>query len=79
MHRVRLEGIKYKVDSLMEGGDLSFIFTEIKNRIANEIVETTPEDSGKRDDLYQLARGIKALEVELQGYVNDICRIKEKD
>lgn len=69
--------IMYKVNELMEGGDLSIILNEIKNRIALDILNTDMRD--KRDELYYLAKGVDLLERELQSYVNTIAREKEND
>lgn len=73
-----LEAVREKVAILMEGDDLSFIFEEIKKKIALEIVNTLPEEVDRRNEKYQLVRGIKALEQQLQGYVNDVTRNKER-
>lgn len=73
----RLESVKYKINQLMEGDDLSFIFDLMKQRIAMEITETAPEEVSIRNEKYWLVMGIKSLEKEFQGYVNDIYRLEE--
>lgn len=73
----RLESIKYKINQLMEGDDLSFIFELMKQRIAMEITETAPDEVSIRNEKYWLVMGIKSLEKEFQGYVNDIYRLEE--
>ncbi|MGL5013223.1 MAG: hypothetical protein ACRC6V_02885 [Bacteroidales bacterium] len=79
MSDVRLNSVKYKVNQLMEGDDLSFIFDLIKKRVAEEILETKPEEVELRNEKYWLVMGIRALEKEFQGYINDISRLEEND
>lgn len=76
---LRLEGIKYKVADLMEGGDLSFILNHIKEQTALRIIRTLPGDSVMREELYQLTKAIDALDITLQAFVNDIIRSKENN
>ncbi|MGL5565105.1 MAG: hypothetical protein ACRDC4_05170 [Plesiomonas sp.] len=77
MYDVRLENAKHKVAMLMEGDDLPFIFGEIKKKIAMEIVNTAPEEDSIRNEKYWLVKGIKALEIQFQSYVNDIKSLEE--
>lgn len=77
MDDYRLNEIKYKVKEWMEGDDLSFIFDQIKQRLAMEMANTLPEEVDKRNEKYQLIRGIKALEQQFRSYVNDIVSIEE--
>ncbi|MGL5014396.1 MAG: hypothetical protein ACRC6V_08940 [Bacteroidales bacterium] len=77
MDEGRKLSIKYKINQLTEGGDLSFIFDLIKKRVAEEILETSPSEVELRNEKYWLVMGIKSLEKEFQGYVNDITRLEE--
>lgn len=73
----RLEGIKYKIAALMEGDDLSIVFSEIKRKLAQDIINTKPDEVSIRNEKYWLVNSIKTLEKEFQGYVNDISRMEE--
>lgn len=67
----RLEGLKYKVVDLMEGGDLSFILNHLKEQTAFRIMRTLPSESVMREELYQLIKAIDALDMTFQAFVND--------
>lgn len=61
----------FKLGLLMEGGLLTALLSEIKNELALEIVETFPEETIKREDLYMLNKALKRLDEKLQEYVNN--------
>lgn len=79
MDLYRLASAKEKVLELVEGGYLSIILEQIVSRLALEIVNTQPDEVSMRNDKYALVRGIKSLESEIQGYINDITKSEEKD
>lgn len=60
----------FKLGLLMEGGLLEDLLNEITNELALEIVETIPEETSKREDLYMLNKALKRLNEKLQEYVN---------
>ena len=68
---LRLEGIKYKVVDLMEGGDLLYILNHMKEQVALRIIRTRPCESVMREELYQLTKAIDALDMTFQAFVND--------
>ena len=60
-----------RLAQLMEGGLLESLLQEITNDLALEIVETFPEETEKREDLYMLNKALKRLNEKLQEYVNN--------
>lgn len=79
MDQYKLAEARDKVLDLVEGGEISLILNHIKERVAMEIINTQPDEVSMRNDKYALVRGIKSLEHEIQGYLNDIARSEEKD
>lgn len=69
------EQLAYKLTQLQEDGLMDLLFKELTNDIALEIVET--EEMSKREELYQLTKAIKRLNVKLQDYANIYNEISE--
>ena len=75
---VRLDAIT-KVKLLMEGGTLSLLLDELKQKTALSIVHTTFDQKAEREELYMLTKAIDGLQVKLQEYVNTYEKIQEND
>ena len=71
MHHVEKNEAVNKLGLLMQGGLLEALLGEITNELALEIVETFPEETDKREDLYMLNKALKRLNEKLQEYVNN--------
>lgn len=57
-----LEQLLYKVSQLLEGEEISLLFSDIKHDISSQIMTTKPTDSEKREELYFMSYGITLLE-----------------
>lgn len=71
MNYIEKKDAVFKIGLLMEGGLLGDLLSEITNELALEIVETSPEETTKREDLYMLNKALKRLNEKLQEYVNN--------
>ena len=58
------------IGKLMQEGVIERLLVEISNNIALEIVESSPSESSKREELYMLSQALKRLEDKLQEYAN---------
>lgn len=74
----RLDAIT-KVKLLMEGGTLSLLLEDLKEKTALSIVHTTFDQKDKREELYMLTKAIDGLQVKLQEYVNTYDKIQENE
>lgn len=61
----------YKICMLREDGLLEQLLNEINHDIALEIVETSPTETSKREELYMLTKAVKRLNEKLQEYENN--------
>lgn len=75
---VKLDAIT-KVKLLMEGGTLSLLLEDLKQKTALSIVHTTFNQKDEREELYMLTKAIDGLQVKLQEYVNTYDKIQEND
>ena len=71
-----LNAIKYKVSTIMEGEEISLLFQQVKNDLANQIIRTKPNDADKREELYYITQGIDYLERKMTEYANEIKEIE---
>ena len=71
-----LNAIKYKVSTIMEGEEISLLFQQVKNDLANQIIRTKPNDTDKREELYYITQGIDYLERKMTEYANEIKEIE---
>lgn len=63
--------LMYKVSQLLEGEEISLLFSDIKHDISNKIMTTKPEESDKREELYFMSYGITLLERKMTELSND--------
>lgn len=70
-----IASLKYKVNTIMEEGEVSLLFQQIKNDIATQMLHTKPNESEKREELYYLSQGLNLLERKMTEYKNDIEEI----
>lgn len=75
---VKLDAIT-KVKLLMEGGTLSLLLEDLKQKTALSIVHTAFNQKDEREELYMLTKAIDGLQVKLQEYVNTYDKIQEND
>lgn len=66
-----LRQLMYKVSNLLEGEEISLLFNDIKLDISSKILNTKPEDSEKREELYFMSYGITLLERKMTELSND--------
>lgn len=71
-----IESLKYKVSTIMEEGEISLLFQQIKNDIVTQILHTKPNEIEKREELYNITQGISFLERKMTEYHNDIEEMK---
>ena len=71
-----LNAIKYKVSTIMEGEEISLLFQQVKNDLANQIIRTKPNDADRREELYYITQGIDYLERKMTEYANEIKEIE---
>lgn len=67
-----IEALRYKVSTLMEEGEVSLLFQQIKNDIVTQILHTKPNETEKREELYNVTQGLSLLERKMTEYHNDI-------
>lgn len=72
-----LKELMYRVNGLMEGEDLSTLFSEIKKDLSNQIVMTKMDEKDKREDLYYMIHGLNLLEAKMQECVNEVTKENE--
>lgn len=66
-----LKQLMYKVSQLLEGEEISLLFSDIKHDISNQIMTTKPEEKDKREELYFMSYGISLLERKMTELSND--------
>ena len=71
-----LNAIKYKVSTIMEGEEISLLFQQVKNDLANQIIRTKPNDADRREELYYITQGLDYLERKMAEYANEIKEIE---
>lgn len=71
-----IESLKYKVSTLMEEGEVSLLFQQIKNDIVTQILHTKPNEVEKREELYSTTQALNLLERKMTEYHNDIEEMK---
>jgi len=59
------------LSQLMENDLLGKVLTTINNELALGIINTSPDEYEKREELYNLTKAIEALKGKLQECVND--------
>lgn len=72
-----LKQLMYKVSTLLEGEEISLLFQDIKLDISNKILNTKPDDSEKREELYFMSYGITLLERKMTELSNDFKQENE--
>ena len=58
------------IAKLLEEGVLQRLLADISENIALEIVESFPNETNKREELYMLNQALKRLNDKLQEYAN---------
>lgn len=72
-----LRELMYRVKAVVEGGDLSTLFEEIKKDLSNQIVMTKMDEKDKREDLYLMIHGLNLLDAKMQECVNEVTKENE--
>lgn len=72
-----LKQLLYKVNDLIEGGEILLLLDDIKHDISKQIMTTKPEDGLKREELYYMSYGISLLERKMMEMVNEISQENE--
>lgn len=67
----------YKVNCLIEEGEISLLFNDIKNDISNQISNTKPNEGQKREELYFMTYGITLLERKMTELSNEFKQENE--
>lgn len=57
---------------LADEGGFDLLVTEIKTKIALDIISTRFDDNTRREELYMLSKAVDELAMKLQGYVNEL-------
>lgn len=71
-----LKQLMYKVSTLLEGEEISLLFEDIKLDISNQLMNTKPAESDKREELYYMSYGITLLERKMTE-LSDIVKTGE--
>lgn len=70
--------LKYKVKSMMEEGDFSIIFNEIREDLSRSILQTAVNQKDEREELYLISNALTLLERKLQEFANDAFKENEQ-
>lgn len=72
-----LAQLLYKVNCLIEEGEISLLFEDIKLDISRQISNTKPNEGQKREELYFMTYGITLLERKMTGLSNEFKQENE--
>ncbi|WPH64808.1 hypothetical protein [Vibrio phage vB_VpaP_SJSY21] len=61
---------KSVMKQFVEGGHLGLILKDIKLSISQEILDTSPDEANKREELYYLTRALDQIDFKLQSCAN---------
>lgn len=72
MTEAQRRNLAHKAKALIEGDGLSLLISDIKSKLALDIISTRFEDKEQREELYMLTKAADVFAMKLQEYVNEI-------
>lgn len=68
----RRRNIAFNAQALMKDGGLDLLLTDIKHKLALDIISTPYNAKDQREELYMLSKAADVFAMKLQEYVNEI-------